>query len=103
MIKRAPDGTYYAEHSPGANLDYAFDWSDWLETGETVATSEWTVPTGVTKTREAKNAENSKTSVYLEIAGTSEGQEFIVKNQIVTSAPFSRKEIRSLKLLCRRR
>ncbi|MER7070987.1 hypothetical protein [Terrabacter sp. NPDC000476] len=39
---------------PTAVLDYQVDWSKWLAAGETIATSVWTVPTGLTKDSEAK-------------------------------------------------
>jgi len=34
---------------PDAILDYAFDWTDWLEDGETIVTYDVEVPTGLTK------------------------------------------------------
>lgn len=35
--------------APGARLDYGIDWSDWLESGETILTAAWTItPTGTT-------------------------------------------------------
>jgi len=34
---------------PDAVLDYAVDWSDWLETGETISSHDVTVEAGLTK------------------------------------------------------
>ena len=39
---------------PNANLDYAFDWSDWLAVGETISTYVLTVPAGLTKGAESE-------------------------------------------------
>ncbi len=33
--------------SPGADLDYGFDWSSWLQVGETISSSSWAVPSGL--------------------------------------------------------
>jgi hypothetical protein len=35
------------DHSPGANLDYGFDWSSYLETGQTISSSTWSATTGI--------------------------------------------------------
>jgi hypothetical protein len=32
---------------PSALLDYAIDWTDWLETTDTISSAVWTVPTGL--------------------------------------------------------
>jgi hypothetical protein len=34
---------------PSAVLDFGFDWSSWLATGETIESAVWTVPAGLTK------------------------------------------------------
>mgnify|MGYP000043269595 CR=1 FL=1 len=34
-------------HDPQAVLDYAWDWSTWLEPGETITTATITTPTGL--------------------------------------------------------
>ena len=34
-------------HDPDAELDYTFDWSEWLATGETITDSTVTVSTGL--------------------------------------------------------
>lgn len=36
------------EKDPDAELDFGFDWETWLD-GDTLATSTWIVPTGITK------------------------------------------------------
>ena len=42
-------GTLWDNKDPDAVLDYGFDWSAWLEAGDTIVTSEWIVPEGITK------------------------------------------------------
>lgn len=34
--------------SPASTLDYTFDWSLWLPTGDTILTTSWTAATGIT-------------------------------------------------------
>lgn len=35
------------EKTPGENLPYGFDWTDWLA-GDTIASSSWSIPAGLT-------------------------------------------------------
>lgn len=39
---------------PTAILDFEVDWSTWLN-GDTIGTSTWTVPNGITKNSDTKN------------------------------------------------
>ena len=70
-------------HDPDAVLDYGFDWTtdDWLDDGETIATSTWTVPTGITKVDQS----NTGTITAIWISGGTDGQFYRVINHIVTS------------------
>jgi len=77
---------------PDAKLDYGFDWTNWLADGETVITSNWTVPVGITKESEANDG-------YQTVAWLSGGTletEYTVTNSIVTSA--GREEDRSFRV-----
>ena len=65
---------------PSAILDYSIDWSLWLN-GDTIATSSWTVPTGLTKVSDTKN--DSSTTVWL--SGGTLGQTYTVTNRITTA------------------
>jgi hypothetical protein len=78
---------------PDAVLDYGFDWSDWLAIGETIATSTWTVPTGITK----DSSSNSTTATVVWMSGGTAGQTYELVNRIVTSA--GRTEDRTISLL----
>lgn len=43
-------------HDPAAVLDYRWDWSDWLEAGETITARTVTVPTDITKNSDSEAA-----------------------------------------------
>lgn len=68
---------------PDATLDYRADWTLWLD-GDTIATSSWIVPAGLTNEAEAINAENTVAIVWL--SGGTLGQKYEVINRIVTNA-----------------
>jgi hypothetical protein len=67
---------------PDANLDYGFDWSDWLETGEALNASVWDVPAGLVEG--AKQLGTSATKVWL--SGGTAGATYTVSNQVTTDA-----------------
>lgn len=66
---------------PGGNLDYAVDWTAWLG-NDTIDTSTWTVPTGLTKVSDSKTMKIA--TVWL--SGGTVGQEYTVTNHIKTAA-----------------
>jgi hypothetical protein len=66
---------------PGGNLDYAVDWTAWLG-NDTIDTSTWTVPTGLTKVSDSKTTKIA--TVWL--SGGTVGQEYTVTNHIKTAA-----------------
>ena len=65
---------------PSAILDYSIDWSLWLD-GDTIQSSSWTVPQGLTKASETNN--NSTTTVWL--SGGTLDQTYTVTNRITTA------------------
>jgi hypothetical protein len=65
---------------PNAVLDYMIDWIRWLS-GDQVATSEWLVPTGLTKVADTKTA--SSATVWL--SGGTAGQSYTVTNRVTTT------------------
>ena len=86
-----------------AVLDFKFDFapltngqdgadSDWLESGETIATHTVTVDTGITK--DSDSITDSNTSVTVWLSAPSAGEKYRVNCEIVTSA--SRTEQRSI-------
>lgn len=79
------------EKAPGDELDYAVDWlaNGTLETGETIVTSTWTVPTGLTRGESfgsPKPATNTDTVATVWIGGGTLGYQYTVSNTITTSA-----------------
>lgn len=82
---------------PTAVLDFGINWSDvtavggpWLQGGETITASTWTVPAGLTKNSDSKTS--SATTVWL--SGGTPGAQYQITNTITTSA--GRTDSRSL-------
>lgn len=67
---------------PSAVLDYAFDWSDWLASGETIATHTITVDKGLTK--DSSTESDGKVTVWL--SGGTVGEWYKIACLITTSA-----------------
>lgn len=86
------------DHDPDANLDYEYDWSGWLTpVNDTIATSVWIVPDGLTKTDEA----NTTTTATVWISGGTAGTNYTVTNRITTTN--GRIDDRSITLRCKER
>lgn len=66
---------------PDEVLDYILDWTDRLGT-DTVATSTWTVPTGITQNSDS--ATTTTTTIWLQ--GGTEGESYSFVNRVVTAA-----------------
>lgn len=77
---------------PDATLDYGFDWNrkqagaadgtGYLAAGETITSSTWIVPTGITQV----SASNTTTTTTIWLSGGTVGQPYLITNRIVTSA-----------------
>jgi hypothetical protein len=67
---------------PGARLDYQIDWSDWLD-ADTISTSAWTVPSGITQ---YGSATNTTTTATIWFSGGTAGSTYEITNQITTAA-----------------
>lgn len=93
-------GCWVAQHAPGAELDYGFDWLrlGWLDVDETVLTSEWSGPPIVTITREQIIADVI-TSCYAKIERA--GYQAQLTNTITTTA--GRTDSRTILLVCKAR
>jgi hypothetical protein len=65
--------------TPAEVLDYGFDWSAWLD-GDTIVSSEWTVPSGLT----AGESNFSLTETVVWISGGRPSVEYMVANRIWT-------------------
>ena len=72
-----------------AQLVYTFDWSNYLDAGDTIAAVEYTVaarrndPTPITI--EASGLADSNTDTFVELAGGQEDKTYIVTCKITTS------------------
>jgi len=71
---------FYVTKDPNAVLDYGFDWEEWLD-GDTIDTSTWTPPAGITKDSDSKTT--LTTTVVL--SGGTAGQWYAVLNRITTA------------------
>ncbi len=67
---------------PEAVLDYAFDWSEWLATGETISSYTITVETGLTNDSDSE----SSGIVTVWLSGGTADNEYDVACRIVTNA-----------------
>lgn len=82
---------------PDSVLDYGIDWSTWLASGETISTSAWTVPTGITKDSDSKG----DTSTLVWLSGGTAGVVYTLANKITTSD--SRTVERSIEIIVEER
>ena len=80
---------------PEAVLDYGIDWDahDWLG-ADTISTSTWTVPSGITKVTDSKTT--TTTTIWL--SGGTAGETYPVKDHIVTAG--GRAEDCTLTIVC---
>lgn len=80
---------------PAAKLDYSVDWTDFLETDENIAASEWTTPAGLTVVTSSYT--NKKATIWL--SGGALGTSYEVVNKITTSNNPSRIDERTIVIL----
>lgn len=66
---------------PDAVLDYPFYWSDWLETGDTIASYVITVASGLTLDSDT----NTTTAVVVWLSGGTAGTTYTVACRITTA------------------
>ena len=72
-----------------AQLIYTFDWSQWLETGDTISTVSYTLaarrndPTPIVK--EDEGVDGTSTKTYVEISGGQADKVYIVTAKVTTS------------------
>lgn len=83
---------------PDAALDYTRDWTDFLD-GDTLATSTWLVPAGLTIGTGDKAPTHDTTSATVWLSGGTPGRSYVVINRITTAA--GRTDDRSIQLIIR--
>jgi len=69
---------------PHAIMDYSVDWSDWLNSTDTINSSTWITASGITASSSSVDSSNKITTVRLQ-GGTANGQ-YRVTNRITTTA-----------------
>jgi hypothetical protein len=67
--------------TPSAVLDYIWDWSEWLQTSETLDTVTVTVPAGITEDYEA----NTNSLVVIWLSGGTDGSDYELLCHVVTN------------------
>lgn len=82
---------------PNAVLDYKWDWSAWLDPTETITTSTWIVPSGLTKDDE----DNDDTTATVWLSGGTVGADYPVVNRVTTSE--GRTDDRTMQIAVRER
>lgn len=78
---------------PDSVLDYLWDWSAWLQVGESISSHTIVVPSGITK----ESSTNDSTTVTAWISGGTTGVAYDVTCRITTSS--NRTEDRTIRLL----
>ena len=71
------------QHRPGAEIDYEFDWSDWLATGETIDSYTVTAETGLTVLSDAV-IDSTKVRIIFRVDGD-KGEKLDLACQITTT------------------
>lgn len=86
---------------PGDRLPYGIDYSPWLDTGESITGSDWTVlPDGDLVLEESAVVSGTGTEIW--IHGGVDGTPYIVSNTITTnSSPIQKIKVQSFVLLVR--
>ena len=85
---------FHAVKDPSAILDYQFNWSAWLG-ADTIATSTWAVPTGITQVTESETT--TTTTIWL--SGGTVDTNYVCVNTITTAG--GRTDQRTLTIRCR--
>ena len=83
------------EKTPGAQLDYGFNWGDeWLTGDETIVSAVWTVPDGITNVLEY----TTDTISMIWLSGGDSGKTYYISCKITTNNSPPRIDTRILKL-----
>lgn len=74
--------SYLFAKDPDEVLDYDLDWGNQMTLDtDTIASSTWTVPVGITK----NSSTNSTTATKIWVSGGTAGQTYALVNEIVTA------------------
>lgn len=86
---------------PDAKLKFGFDWSDWLATGKTLATSAWTITPKVGEAPTLDDEDNNTTQTVVWVSGCAAGTRYTLTNSVTDSD--GQADDRSIMLICRER
>ena len=78
---------------PDEMLDYTVDWAEALA-GDTIASSVWTVPTGITRGLDT----NTATTATIWISGGTADQNYTLLNRITTAGGRTREQTCTLRV-----
>lgn len=87
---------FMVDHAPGDDLDYGFDYTDFLDSGETITQSDWTASSGITLSRDLIAGPVTLTFA----AGGEDGKYYQLVNEIATSS--GRVYNRMITLVCKK-
>jgi hypothetical protein len=92
--KTGPNGLPYWELAPGKKKDYGFNWGT-RYSGDAVAESTWTVPTGFTANSDSFDADD--TLIWVTATAVTKGRRYRFTNNITTTS--GRKDAQSFEIL----
>jgi hypothetical protein len=95
-VQLSPNMLQPYSKQPDATLDYGVTWTDWLNPGETIVSSSWDVPEGLTIVDEYVTPQGV---AVVWVSGGIDGERYTLTNAITTdSTPIQRHEVRQLQL-----
>lgn len=68
---------------PDARLDYAIDWSQWLEDGDAITAATWQLSTGITQATPEPSIDGGKTVIWL--SGGTDGVSYPITCRVTTT------------------
>ena len=87
------------EKDPVTDLDYEFDWSDWLATGESVSTYTLVIPSGLSIGTAA--ASSTVSAVTFTVSGGTVGISYPVTCEMVTDNTDARTDKKTMTIKVR--
>lgn len=89
------------DKDPDAVLDYKFDWSGWLASGETIVSKEISASDGLSVS--SSSITDDDTSVTVWLSGGTAGVWYDVTCRITTSSSPARIDDRTIQIECKQR
>jgi len=86
---------------PDAVLDYSIDWTDWIVSGDSIATSTWAIDVAPDADLEIDSSSIVSGVPTVWLSGGTAGETYVVRNRVVTAD--SRTDDRSIVIHVRSR